>query len=79
MSAASKPYLQELHKMLAEGFTARVVKWKKGEADLPAAELAVIVKFLKDSEITALALPGSPLGDLKAALEDDLPFSDHAH
>lgn len=41
-----------------------------------ASTLNVIRQFLKDNEITALPVQGSPLGDLHSQLPEDFDFGD---
>lgn len=51
--AASKGRLGELHNFITEYFHKKLETAKDGGYDLSAAEEAVIVKFLKDNEISA--------------------------
>jgi len=61
---ASNDLLEELHAMLAADFIKRL---KSGEAT--AAELSVIVKFLKDNNIQAIA-GEADMSELQRTLAD---------
>jgi hypothetical protein len=65
---ASKGDLNALHALLAETMAKRL---RSGE--VTAADLNVARQFLKDNNIEALAVPGSPIAGLKSAV-DNLPF-----
>jgi len=63
---ATKDALNALHGEFAKSLAQKL---KDGTAT--AADLSVIRQFLKDNNIEALSVPGSPLG----ALTDALPFA----
>lgn len=62
--------LSGLHEKITETF----VEMLKNPKDLTAAELSVIVKFLKDNDITALPAKGSKMGRLANKVAQILPF-----
>ena len=59
--------LSKLHEKLTKKLLAMVEK-----DEITAAELNVIRQFLKDNNVDALPVEGSPMGDLLAKLPDDL-------
>lgn len=72
---ASVEALNELHALIARELTAKI---KAGEAT--AADYTAALKLLKDSNIQAVGVPGSPIGNLASTL----PFAgssadDYAH
>lgn len=79
--SASKDSLNDVHAKLAEVMRGMLEgvpmkDEKTGEivmAPPSPAALNVIRQFLKDNDITALTVPGSPLGELKQAV-GKLPF-----
>lgn len=67
---ASEDQMGELHGLLA----MEMAEWiKRGE--LSPAQASVIVKFLKDNDITGVSVTGSPLASL-AGLIPELTFDD---
>ena len=67
---ASEDQMGELHGLLA----MEMAEWiKRGE--LSPAQASVIVKFLKDNDITGVPVAGSPLASL-AGLIPELDFED---
>lgn len=62
---ASKESLQALHALVANHLAAKITS---GEAT--AADVSNALRMLKDNNITALLVPGSPL----KGLLDSLPF-----
>lgn len=66
---ATTAELNELHKLIAQKLADKI---RSGE--YTAADLNVARQFLKDNGIEALASPGSPLGGLKQAVTEGLPF-----
>ncbi len=60
---ASIEELGELHALIAKTLTKRILS---GEAT--AADLNVARAFLKDSNVQAVGVTGSPIGDLAASL-----------
>jgi hypothetical protein len=77
MSKASDATLSALHEALANDLARRLKEGEKvvekgtGEivqVDCPASTLSVIRQFLKDNDITALPVKGSPLDKLQGAL-----------
>lgn len=66
--SASEESLEELHKTLADTLAAAI---KSSEAN--ASILNVARQFLKDNNIQAVPVAGSPLTKLKSAVEA-LPF-----
>ena len=67
---ASEDQMAELHQLLA----MEMAEWiKRGE--LSPAQASVIVKFLKDNDITGVPVTGSPLASL-AGLIPELTFDD---
>jgi hypothetical protein len=73
-SPATKDALNALHAEVAKTLTARI---KDGTAT--AADIQAAIKFLKDNNIEALAVPGSPTAGLAGALTDSLPFAGSDH
>jgi hypothetical protein len=72
MSKATTEALDELHGLVAKVLAARL---KDGTAT--AADIAQATKFLKDNGIeVGAAPPGSPLGQLRQSVADNLPFPD---
>jgi len=59
--------MEELFDRLAEVFLEKL-----GDPKCPPATLSAIVKFLQNNEITAIATDDSALGDLRAAIPDEL-------
>ncbi len=67
MNKPSTPeMMNDLHALVCRTLTARLQS-----DDCSPAYIAAAVKFLKDSDITAAMLPGSPLKNLF----DSLPFA----
>jgi hypothetical protein len=63
-----------------EKFVQRLLDKLNGEGEVTAAEMNVIRQFLKDNRVEDLVeRPGSKLGDLLKAVEDELPFTDDIH
>lgn len=60
---ASKETMASLHEALAQDLLSRV---QSGEAS--AQELSAAIKFLKDNNIEAVAVSGSPLANLASSL-----------
>ena len=80
MSKASVDALSDLHAELAKHLKS-VLKdgeeqGENGEKIVKPATLNVIRQFLKDNEITAVPVAGSPLGDLTGALPVDFEFDE---
>ena len=67
---ASEELMDELHATLA----AEMIQWIK-DGELSPAQASVITKFLKDNDITGIAIQGSPLASL-AGLIPELTFED---
>lgn len=63
MSKANDQKLSELHGALADALRSRLKS-----PDVTAADLNVIRAFLKDNNITAVPVQGSPLGNLLDAI-----------
>lgn len=59
--------MSKLHELLCEELTKRLT----GEEPATSAELNVIRQFLKDNDITALAVDDSPLADLISQLPEE--------
>jgi len=57
--------LSQLHADLAEH-----LKGKLDDGTISAAELGILRQFLKDNQITAQPVEGTPFGDLAKALPD---------
>lgn len=78
---ATENALADLHAQFAKLLTERL---KNGEGldeegnkiPVKPATLNVIRQFLKDNDITALPVEGSPLGDLHSELPDSFDFGD---
>lgn len=77
MASASKDAMEALHKVLADTLAQAItegipiVDKETGEvlkAPAPAAILSVARQFLKDNNIEALRVPGSPIAKLSTAL-----------
>lgn len=77
--AASKKVIEDLHEALANAFTKIVkegVQVTDKEGNLvtlttPASYLNVARQFVKDNDVQAAPLPGTPLGNLV----NSLPFA----
>ena len=67
---ASEDLMDELHSALAK----EMVQWIAA-GELSPAQASVIVKFLKDNDITGVPINGSPLASL-AGLIPELTFED---
>ena len=67
---ASEELMAQLHASLAE----EMVNWIK-DGELSPAQASVITKFLRDNDITGVAIEGSPLASL-AGLIPELTFDD---
>ncbi len=80
MAKASIPELDELHALVARTLAKKIAS---GEAT--AADINVARAFLKDNNVEALAVPGSPLGALAGTLpfpvagadQDDQDYTSH--
>lgn len=68
---APKQDLEELHGLVARELAKRI---RAGE--WTAADMNVARAFLKDNGIESLLTPENPLGQLKGAVTDNLPFPD---
>lgn len=67
---ASEDLMDELHRALAK----EMVEWIKS-GELSPAQASVITKFLRDNDITGVAIEGSPLASL-AGMIPELTFDD---
>ena len=67
---ASEDLMDQLHATLA----AEMIQWIKN-GDLQPSQASVIVKFLKDNDITGVASEGPPLASL-VGLIPELTFED---
>jgi len=64
---ANEEKLARLHDLVADILTRRM---ESGEAT--AAEINAAIKFLKDNDISSVATPDSPLGNLVASIPFDI-------
>lgn len=64
--AATENQLSEIHRLLALQMKKRL----EGDEDIPASELAVIVKFLKDNNIEAVGEQSDELKSIASQLPD---------
>lgn len=67
MTRATDENLGELHEMMALFLKERIAS---GEAT--GAEINAAIKFLKDNDISAVAAPNSPLGNLVSSMPFDV-------
>jgi len=65
MARDANELLSQLHADLAEH-----LKGKLDDGTISAAELGILRQFLKDNQITAQPVEGTPFGDLAKALPD---------
>ena len=80
MSKVTVDALSDLHAALATHLKTVLTNGEEvsegGEKIVKPATLNVIRQFLKDNEITAVPVQGSPLGDLTASLPVDFDLDD---
>ena len=69
--AGKKSRLSELHRQFTEALIKELDDADKGKYPLAAADKSVIVKFLKDNDITA-DVDDEAMSELKDAFHDDL-------
>lgn len=69
--AAKLTKLSELHEVMAEMMLEEIKACREAEIPMSASDKAVIIKFLKDNNVTA-DIDSSELDELRNEFEDDL-------